>query len=208
MIPAISASASLAGTVVGGLAAYFTSKKSFERAQAAEELERRNAQLRDAAVRFITAIADAPVAKSGVQRLAEQLGPQAARMAAAGSDEEFAALAREIDPSIGAKTDRVAVLVHLMRTTGAFDDDVRQAVTLITELRLTAPRDVTESAQRVLYTAASREVVAAIAPSAGHFAADAFNREVNEFFNRVRHHMKVEDIEFDFFNHNMIAGGG
>ena len=33
-------------------------------------------------------------------------------------------------------------------------------------------------------------------------AADtsAYNSEVNEFFNRVRHHLNVEDITFEFIN--------
>ena len=33
---------------------------------------------------------------------------------------------------------------------------------------------------------------------------ESFNREVNEFFNRVRHHMNVEDIDFDFFNEGVL----
>lgn len=202
IIPAITASASLIGTMVGGLATFWTSKKSFERAQASEELERRNTQLRDAAIRFVSAITEEPVAQTGVQRLVEQLGPTAARLAGAQSDEEFAELAREFDPSIDPGADRVAVLIHLMESTGAFDDDVRRLVTLTTELRLIAPRDVAESAQRVLFSAASREVVSAIAPHRRHTAHDKFNREINEFFNRVRHHMKVEDLEFDFFSSN------
>lgn len=202
VIPAITASAGLVGTAVGGLSAYWTSKKSFERTQLSEEKQQNNVLLREAAIRFIAAITEEKVAHTALQRIADQFGDIADRMASAGTDDEFNSLARQIDPSIEPGADRVAVLGHLMRSTGAFDDDLRRAVTLITELRLIAPRDVTESAQRVLYTAASREVAAALVPENQRHATDAFNHEVNEFFNRVRHHMSVEDIEFDFFAGN------
>lgn len=202
VIPAITATSSLLGTAVGGFSTYWTSKKSFERSQMSGQAEQRNTQLREAAIRFITAITDLPVDQSGLARLTERFGLAATRMAEARTDEEFTVAAREFDPSIGPDADGVAVVMHLMRTTGVFDEEVQRAVALITELRLIAPRDVAESAQRVLYTAAGRDIAAAVSPNNQRHAADAFNREVNEFFNRVRHHMNVEDIEFDFFTRN------
>ena len=151
-------------------------------------------------MRFITAITDLPLARSAAERVKVQFAAVGERLASATTDEEFAALATEIDPTIEPDADRADVLGHLLRSTGAGDDDFRRAVTLITELRLTAPRDVAESAQRVLYTAASREVAAALSPGNHRLATESFNREVNEFFNRVRHHMSVEDIDFNLFN--------
>ena len=75
VIPAISASASLLGTAVGGFSAYWTSKKSFERAQMSEQVAERNALLRQAAIRFITAITDMPAESAGLMRTTERIGP-------------------------------------------------------------------------------------------------------------------------------------
>ncbi len=204
VIPAISASASLLGTLVGGLTTYWTSKKSFERQLASEQSNQRNTLLREAAIRFITAITDTPVTKSGVAAASAQWGPVVEQLAAAESDGDFVAVAQTIAPAIPAGSGRAEALVELMRSTGAFDDDVRRAVTLLTELRLVAPHDVAESSQRVLYAAAARELAAAFHPQRQRHATEAFNGAVNDFFNRVRHHMNVEDIDFDFFNENAM----
>lgn len=200
LIPAISASASLFGTIVGGFTTYWTSKKSFERQLAYDQSAQRNTQLRKAATRFITAITDTPIVQSGLARISEEWGPVVSDMAVAQSDGDFVALARLIVAEIPPNSSREEALVELMRSTAAFDDDIGRGVNLLTELRLIAPRDVAESAQRVLYTAATRELTAAISPQRQRQATTTFNREINDFFNRVRHHMSVEDIDFDFFN--------
>jgi hypothetical protein len=200
VIPAISAGASLLGTLVGGLTAYWTSKKSFERQLTYEQSNQRNTLLREASVRFITAITDTPITQSGVAAASAQWGPALGQLAATETDRDFAAVARTIVPEIAPDSLREQALVELMRSTGAFDDDVRRAVTLLTELRLVAPRDVADSAQRVLYAAAARELAVAFSPQRQRQTNKAFNDEVNDFFNRVRHHMSVEDIDFDFFN--------
>ena len=204
LIPAISAAASLLGTLVGGLTAYWTSKKSFERQLAAEQSGQRNTELREAAIRFIAAITDTPVAQSGLARASAEWGPLLGQLAEADTDRDFVALARTIAPAVPPDSRREEALVELMRSTGVLDDDVRRAVTLLTELRLVAPRDVADSAQRVLYTATTRELAAAFSPQRQRHATDSFNREVNDFFNRVRHHMNVEDIDFDFFNQDVM----
>lgn len=204
LIPAISAGASLLGTLVGGVTTYWSSKKSFERQLASEQSNQRNTLLREAAVRFITAITDTPVIGSGVAMASAQWGPVLGQLAAAESDRDFVAVARTIVPAIPPESHREEALVELMRSTGAFDDDVRRAVTLLTELRLVAPRDVAEGAQRVLYASVARELAAAFSPHRQRHATDAFNAEVNDFFNRVRHHMNVEDIDFDFFNEGVM----
>jgi hypothetical protein len=205
LIPVISASASLLGTLVGGVTAYWTSKKSFERQLASEQSAQRNTQLREASIRFITTITDIPVVQAGMARASAEWGPVLGQMAAAEDDRDFVALARTISPAIPPDSRREEALVELMRATGAFDDDVRRAVTLLTELRLVAPRDVAESAQRVLYSATTRELTAAFSPQRQRRATESFNREVNDFFNRVRHHMNVEDIDFDFFNQGVMV---
>jgi len=200
VIPAISAGASLIGTLVGGLSTYWTSKKSFERSLTSEQSAQRNNQLRDAAIRFVAAVADRPVVQSGLIRMAEEWGPLTGRLAAAETDRDFLELARTIDQSIPAGATREEALVGLMRSTGFFEEDFHRAVSLITELRLIAPADVAESAQKVIYSAATRELVAVTSPQRLRLATDSFNGEVNDFFNRVRRHMNVEDIDFDFFN--------
>ena len=204
LIPAISASASLLGTLVGGMTAYWTSKKSFERQLTAEQSNQRNALLREAAIRFITTITDTPVTQSGVVQASAQWGPLLGQLAAAESDRDFVAIAQQIAPEIPPESRREEAIVAVMRSSGTLDDDARRAVTLLTELRLVAPSDVAESAQRVLYAAAAREMAAAFSPQRQRAATDSFNQEVNAFFNRVRHHMNVEDIDFDFFNQGVM----
>ena len=96
-------------------------------------------------------------------------------------------------------------MLRLFQQTGVLDEDIKIALTVLSELRLVAPGDVAESAQRVLYTAFAQEFAAAIAPHLNTKATTAFNAEVNEFLNRVRNHMSVEDIEFDFVNEKVMS---
>ncbi len=204
VISAISTASSLLGTIVGGMVTYWSSKKSFERQQASEQSAQRHTELRDAAMRFIAAINDTPIIQSGLDRIRTQWGDVTTQLAAAQADRDFVDLARTIDPDIPPDATREEAVLALMRSTAAFDDDIRRAVTLLTELRLIAPPDVADSAQRVLYAAATRELAAAITPQRQRPVTEAFNREVNDFFNRVRHHMNVEDIDFDFFNEDTM----
>lgn len=200
VIPAISAGASLLGTLVGGFSTYWTSKKSFERSLASEQSQQRNTLIREAAVRFISSVTETPLLATSLARIETEWKPAAAQLAAATTDEEFMAAAAAIDPGIPPDLDRPAKLIHLMRTSGVFDEDASRAVALLTELRLIVPRDVAEVAQRVVYSAAARELALATAPHIQRQATDSLNHEINEFFNRVRHHMNVEDIEFELFN--------
>jgi len=56
VIPAITASASILGTTVGGLATYWTSKKTYERQSVAEEERQKFDLLRDSTIRFVAAM--------------------------------------------------------------------------------------------------------------------------------------------------------
>lgn len=200
VIPAITASASLLGTMVGGLATYWTSKTSHDRATAAQEATQRYTLLRQAALRFVAAMSEMSGPGPGLERMTQQWGPVANLLRAARTEEEFAEAARAIDPTIEAGEGRVGVLIRLVRKTGVYDEVVQRRFTLLTELRLIAPGDVADSAQRVLYRAFAQEVTSVITPHLHREAIDAFNHEINGFVNLVRLHMNVEDIEFDFID--------
>lgn len=204
VIPAITASASLMGTVVGGFVAYWTSKRMHERTTAVEERRQRHQLLREGSIRFMNTMAQMSVVPVGLQRITEQWGPKAAALVAASNDDEVAQAARSISPGLETGGGRVAVLMRLLRETGVLDEDIRAATAVLSELRLVAPGDVADSAQRVLYTAFAREMTAILAPPLNLRATAAYNAEVNEFFNRVRHHMSVEDIQFDFVNEELM----
>lgn len=205
VIPAISAGASLLGTVVGGLVGYWSSTKMHERTMAAEESRRRNAQLLDGSMAFITGIENMGVGELALARIAREWGPRAAGLAAAGSDEEVLEAARAIHPAISAGGSRVQIIVQLAKATGVFDDEVRRATALLSEIRLLAPADVAESAQRVLYSAFTVHLTGlAAAPELNRTATFKYSEAVNDFFNRVRHHMNVEDIDFDFANEDLL----
>ena len=95
-------------------------------------------------------------------------------------------------------------MIRLLRETGVIDEDIKAATAVLSELRLVAPSDVADSAQRVLYKAFVREMTAVLAPPLNRRATAAYDAEVNEFFNRVRHHMNVENIQFDFVNEKVM----
>jgi hypothetical protein len=44
-----------------------------------------------------------------------------------------------------------------------------------------------------------------LAPDATDPARDALNREINDFFNQVRHFMSVEDMNFDFIDEEYLS---
>jgi hypothetical protein len=88
--------------------------------------------------------------------------------------------ARQLDPTIHAGLGRLSILFRLRRISGLLEEDLKKAVTMLTELRLIAPGDVADSAQRVIYTAFAQEITAAIAPNQRHRTTEAFNREIND----------------------------
>jgi hypothetical protein len=159
-------------------------------------------------MRFIAAMADLSRPGSGLARITEQWGPAADELVAARTDDELVKAAKAIAPSIGPSIDagqgRVAILIRLIRQTGIYDEEMRRRFTLLSELRLIAPGDVADSAQRVLYRAFAQEMIGAIAPERQNPATDAFNREINDFVNRVRRHMNVEHIDFDFIHDDVV----
>jgi hypothetical protein len=88
-------------------------------------------------------------------------------------------------------------LFRLVRMTGLLEEDVKKAMAVLAELRLIAPGDVGGTAQRVIYTGLAQELAVAMAPNLRRHITDAFNREISDLVNRVRHHMNVEHYAFD-----------
>jgi hypothetical protein len=206
IIPALTAASSLLGTVVGGLVGYWTSKKMHERTSAVDEVRSRNAMLREGAMAFIGGIEKLDVGPAALERVSQRWGPAAARVLSPETDDrQLLEAAREIYPAIEAGGGRMQILVQLIRETGVLDDEVRQFTSLLSEIRLVAPADVADAAQRVVYTAMAVQLTASAMPELNRHATFKYNSAVNEFFNRVRHHMSVENIEFDFINENLIV---
>ena len=197
VIPAITASASLLGTMVGGIATYWTSKKTHERQSIAEEERQKFDLLRDATIRFVSAMTEISVASAGLKEISAEWAEVTQRLAHAEDRDHLLSMARNIDPTIPENLDRLAVLFRVVRATGVLEDDIKRAITLLTELRLVAPTDIADSAQRVIYTAFAQEITSALSPDRRNAAVDAFNAAINDFVNRVRHYMHVEDHEFD-----------
>jgi hypothetical protein len=204
VIPAINASASLLGTIVGGLAAYWTSKKTHDRQTAAEEERQKYTLLREAAIRFVTAMTDISVANVGIKEISREWGAVADQLASARTEQDLLDIAKQVDPTIQPGLSRINTLLRLVRLTGPPEEDLKKAITLLTELRFIAPSDVADSAQRVIYTAFAQELTAAIAPHLRHQTTDAFNREINDFVNRVCHHMHFEHYEFKVIDQQTV----
>jgi len=204
VIPAITASASLLGTIVGGLATYWTSKKTHARQTAAEEERQKYALLREAATRFVAAMTDLSVASAGLKQISREWARVADQLASTRTEQELIDIASQVDPTIQPGLSRLNTLLRLVRLTGLHEEDLKKAITLLTELRFIAPGDVADSAQRVIYTAFAQALTAAIAPHLRHQTTDAFNREINDFVNRVRHHMHVEHYEFNVIDQQTL----
>ena len=113
-------------------------------------------------------------------------------------------MAREIDPSIPENLNRLAVLFRVVRVTGLLEDDIKRAITLLTELRLVAPSDIADSAQRVIYSAFAQEITSALSSEKLSAATDVFNASINDFVNRVRHYMHVEDHDFQVLDRRAL----
>jgi hypothetical protein len=197
VIPAITASASLLGAIVGGFATYWTSKKTDERATAAEEERKRCALLREAATRFVNAMTDISVASAGFREISREWGEAADKLANARTQQELADVAKQMDPTIEPGVGTLNILFRLARMTGLVEEDVQKAIAILAELRLVAPSDIADAAQRVMYTGFAQELAAAMAPNLRRATTDAFNREIGDFVNRVRHAMDVEHHAFD-----------
>lgn len=204
VIPAITASASLLGTAVGGLATYWTAKKTHERQSLRDEDRLRFDLLRDATIRFVAAMTEISVASAGLKQISDEWAEVTHRLAHTEDHAELVQMAREIDPSIPDNLNRLAVMFRVVRVTGALEEDVKRAITLLTELRLVAPSDIADSAQLVIYCAFAQEITSALSPDKRNAATDAFNRAINDFVNRVRHYMKVEDHDFDVIDREAL----
>ena len=201
----ITAASGLLGTLIGGLVGYWSSAKMHDRTIATEESRQRNAHLREGAMAFISGIQKLDVGPAALERVSQRWGPAAATVISPETDDRaLLAAAREIYPAIDAGGSRMQILVRLIRETGVLDDEVGQFTSLLSEIRLVAPADVADAAQRVVYTAMAVQLTASAMPELNRHATFKYNSAVNEFFNRVRHHMSVENIEFDFINENLV----
>ena len=205
VLPAITAASSLMGTVVGGLVGYWSSMRMHDRTAAAEESRSRNTLLREGAMAFITGIEKLDVGPAALERISQRWGlGTAALLSPETDDQSTLEAAREIYPALESGGGRLQILLRLVKETGVLDDEASQLTSLLSEIRLVAPADVADAAQRVAYTAMAVRLTASAVPELNRHATFKYNSAVNEFFNRVRHHMSVENIEFDFLNENLL----
>jgi hypothetical protein len=197
VLPTITASASLLGAMVGGFATYWTSKRTDERQTAAEHQGKKSALLREASTRFVNAMTDISVASAGFRQISREWGEAADKLANVRTEQELAEVAKRLDPTIEPGLGALNILFRLARMTGLLEEDVKKAIAVLAELRLIAPSDIADAAQRVMYTGFAQELAAAMAPNLRRCTTDAFNHEISDFVNRVRHEMNVEYYAFD-----------
>ena len=205
IIPAITASASLSGTIVGGLVTYWASIKNFEVTSEADRVRNLREKVREGAIGFIASLADNSRLDPAVERIGRRWGPAATDLLTARTDDDLAAAAKAIDPAIETGAGRGSILYQLFRNTGVLDESGSYTKASLSELRLLAPEDVAKSAHRVLFRHFALQLTVALAPDATDPARDALNREINDFFNRVRHYMSVEDMNFDYIDQEYLS---
>jgi len=163
-------------------------------------------KVRESAIGFISSLTD-HTSQPVVDRIVDRWGGAAATaLITAQTDDELAEAARAIDPAIKAGTGRGAILYRLFRNTGVLDESGSYALKNLSELRLLAPEDIAKSAHRVLFRNFALQLTFTLAPDATDPARDALNHEINDFFNRVRHYMSVEDMNFDFIDEEYLSG--
>lgn len=204
-ITAITASASLTGTIVGGLVTYWASRKNFEISSEVDRVRNLREKVREGAIGFIASLADQAMMDPAVDRITRRWGPAATSLLTAQTDTALAVAAKAIDPSIDTSGDRGSILYQLFRNTGVLDEAGSYTRASLSELRLLAPEDIAKSAHRVLFRNFSLQLTVALAPDATDPARDALNREINDFFNRVRHFMSVEDMAFDYIDEEYLS---
>jgi hypothetical protein len=197
IIPTITASASLLGAMVGGFATYWTSKRTDERQTAAEDERKKAAVLRDSRTRFVNAMTDISVASAGFREISREWGEAADKLANARTEEELAEVAKQLDPTIEPGAGALNILFRLARLTGLLEEDVKRAIAVLAELRLIAPSEIADAAQRVMYTGFAHQLATAMAPKVRRSATDAFNREMSDFVNRIRHQLDAEHYGLD-----------
>jgi hypothetical protein len=197
IIPTITASASLLGAMVGGFATYWTSKRTDERQTAAEDERKKAALLRDSSTRFVNAMTDISVASAGFREISREWGEAADKLANARTEEELAEVAKQLDPTIEPGAGALNMLFRLARLTGVLEEDVKRAIAVLAELRLIAPSEIADAAQRVMYTGFAHQLATAMAPKVRRSATDAFNREMSDFVNRIRHQLDAEHYGLD-----------
>lgn len=205
IVPVITASASLSGTIVGGLVTYWASRRNFQMTSEVARVQNLRRRVGKAAVGFITSLADTSMLDPAIDRVTQQWGTAASAVLTAQTDEELAAAASEIDPTITTGTNRGAILYQLFRNSGLLDESGFYSRSSLSGLRLLAPEDVARSAHRVQFRQFVLQLTLALAPDVADPARHALNREINDFFNRVRHYMSVKDIEFDFLDEEFLA---
>ncbi len=205
IIPAITASASLSGTVVGGLVTYWASRRNLDVTSEVDRVRNLREKVRESAIEFVASLPDhtfQPV----VDLIVAHWGSAAATaLITAKTDDELAEAARAINPAIETGPGRGAILYQLFRNTGVLDESGSYAVESLSQLRLLAPEDIAKSAHRVLFRNFALRLTVTLAPDATDPARDALNREINDFFNQVRHFMSVEDMNFDFIDEEYLS---
>ncbi len=189
--------------MVGAVATYWTSKKAHEREskrqereRAAETERRQSTLLRESAIRFVATMTDISVASVVRTKISREWGEVADDLASARTEQELADVAKQLDPTAEPGVGRLNILFSLVRASGLFEEDLKKAMSLLTELRLIAPGDVADSAQRLIFTGFAHELAVAMAPNLRQQTIEAFNREINDFVNQVRRHMNVEPHTF------------
>lgn len=205
LIPAITASASLSGTIVGGLVTYWASRKNFQITSEADRTRRLREKVREASIDFIASLADDSMMDPAVERITQRWGPAATGLLTARTDDDLAAAAKSIDPAIETAGGRMAILYHLFRNTEVLDQAGSYSRVSLSRLRLLAPEEIARSAHRVLYRNFALQLTVALAPDATDTARDALNGEINDFFNRVRHFMSVKDMTFDYIDEEYLS---
>lgn len=204
MVPAITAAASLSGTVVGGLVTYWASRRNFVVSSEVDRLRNLREKVREGAIEFIASLPDR-TSQAVIDRIVQRWGAAATALITAKNDDELAEAAKAINPSIKPGTERGAILYQLFRNTGVLDESDSYGVKSLSELRLLAPEDIAKSAHRVLFRNFALRLTATLAPDATDPARDALNHEINDFFNRVRHFMTVEDMNFNFIDEEYLS---
>ena len=86
------------------------------------------------------------MASAGLKQISAEWTAVAERLSHVESHEELIKAAREMDPSIPEDLNRFAVMFRLVRVTGMLEDDIKRAITLLTELRDWWPRAISPTA--------------------------------------------------------------
>ena len=140
----------LVGTIVGGIITYVTTTRANKQEAEAERERQRKAEVRDISIRFIRLITRPQMQQEKIEAMMKTFSAAIEEVSHGRDPQQVLAEAgglNPLGPNLGARTDEVKAVQGLIKEVGRMAGHVSESVALLAEMRLVAPRRVTQIAE-------------------------------------------------------------